>query len=135
MNFLFDNNLPPAYAKSFAALSQSEWGTAHHIIHLKDKFPQNTKDEVWINTLSSEKNWVVITHDLLNKGLEREVLRQADLIVFMLDKSWGHHKFWDNAYQLTRWWPAIVQQAERISGGVAFKVAWNFRGKGKFKAI
>lgn len=132
MKFFVDNNLPQALAHALNALSTPE---NHSVIHLKDKFPQDTEDSVWIEALSKEGGWVVLTHDNLNKGIEREVLRQAGLLVFFLDKSWSNHKFWEKAYQLVRWWPRIMEQSSGIQGGAAFKVSWNFSGKGKFEQI
>lgn len=132
MKFILDNNLPPALAKALDALSQHE---SHSVSHIRDKFPANTPDCKWIDALAKEGAWIVITHDNLNKGLEREALRRAGLIVFFLDKSWKDHKFWDKAYQLTRWWPLIIKQAEFIRGGAAFKVGWNVSGNGKFEQV
>lgn len=132
MKFFVDNNLPPALARALGALSAQEH---HSVVPLRDKFSPDVTDETWIENLSREGQWVVITHDNLNKGLEREALRQAGLLVFFLDKSWRDHKFWDKAYQLVRWWPRIIDQAEGIQGGAAFKVPWNFSGKGKFEQI
>lgn len=132
MKFFVDNNLPPSLAHGLNALCKSE---KHSVVHLKDMFPQNTKDVEWIEALSKESNWVVITHDSLNKGLEREALRRAGLIVFFLDKSWSNHKFWEKAAQLVKWWPMIIEQSERIQGGATFKVPWNVSGKGKFEQI
>lgn len=88
-----------------------------------------------MEALSNEGEWVVITHDNFNKGLEREALRRAGLLVFFLDKSWGNHRFWDKAYQLVRWWPRIIEQSEGIQGGAAFRVGWNFSGRGKFEQV
>lgn len=136
MNYLLDNNLPPALAKAIQELSMAEWNGKHTVVHLRDKFPANTPDSDWITDLSHHADrWVIVTHDNLNKGLEREVLRRAGLLVFMLNKSWSSHTFWDKAYQLVRWWPAIVDQSERITGGAAFSLGWNFSGKGKFELL
>lgn len=54
-------------------------------------FPPNTTDEAWIETLSKQGGWSIVTHDKLNKGLEREALRRAGLIVFLLDRGWSNH--------------------------------------------
>lgn len=135
MKFFLDNNLPPAYAKALRALSEVEWDGRHDVIHLRDRFASNTPDVDWIGALAAEGNWVVVTHDLLNKGIEREVLRRAGLIVFMLDKSWKDHKFWDKSHQVVRWWPRLVDQAEGLRGGAAFRVPWNFSGKGQLQQI
>ena len=132
MKFFIDNNLPPPLAHALRELSKPE---NHAVFHLKELYPADTKDVIWIDDLSKEGGWVVVTHDNLNKGLEREALRQAGLIVFFLDKSWSDHSFWEKAYQLVRWWPRIIEQAGGIHGGAAFRVKWNFSGKGLFEQI
>jgi len=132
VKFFVDNNLPPALAKALHALSEPQ---GHEARHLKEKFPQNTVDSDWIDALSNEGGWSVITHDKLNKGLEREALRRAGLIVFFLDKGWSNHTFWDKAHNLVRWWPRVIEQSEGIRGGAAFKVPFNFSGKGQFGQI
>lgn len=132
MNFFVDNNLPPALAKALHALSEP---SGHEVVHLRQKFPQTTSDSTWIDSLSADGGWSVVTHDKLNKGLEREVLRRAGLIVFFLDKSWANHDFWQKAQSLVRWWPRIIEQSEGIKGGAAFKVPFNFSGKGQFEQV
>ena len=135
MKFLIDNNLPPALAKALHELSLVEWDGKVEVIHLRARFAQDTTDEMWITDLAKNGDWSVITQDKLKKGLEREALRRAGLKVFMLDNSWTNHQFWDKATHLVRWWPAIVEQADRINGGAAFRVRWNFSGKGKFEQL
>lgn len=132
MKFFVDNNLPSALAKALHALSEP---SGHSAAHLREKFPQSIADSDWIEALSQEGGWSVITHDKLNKGLEREALRRAGLIVFFLDKGWSNHIFWDKAHNLVRWWPRIIEQSEGIRGGAAFKVPYNFSGKGQFEQI
>lgn len=132
MRFFVDNNLPPALAKALNALSES---SGHSVIHLRERFSANTPDADWIEALSQEGGWSVITHDKLNKGLEREALRRAGLIVFFLDKGWSNHQFWGIAHNLVRWWPRIIEQSEGIRGGAAFKVPYNFSGKGQFEQV
>lgn len=132
MKFFIDNNLPPPLAYALRELSKPD---EHVVLHLKKKFAANTLDTVWINSLSEEGGWVVVTHDSLNKGLEREALRRAGLMVFFLDKSWKDHKFWEKAHNLVKWWPRIIEQSAGIHGGAAFKVKWNFSGKGMFEQM
>ncbi|SEJ95928.1 PIN-like domain-containing protein [Paraburkholderia diazotrophica] len=132
MRFFVDNNLPPPLAKALHALCEP---SGHETWHLKQRFAQNAVDSYWIETLSKEGGWAVITHDKLNKGLEREALRRAGLVVFFLDKGWSHHAFWDKAHNLVRWWPRIIEQSEGIKGGAAFKVPYNFSGKGQFEQV
>lgn len=56
-------------------------------------------------------------------------------MVFFLDKSWKDHKFWEKAHNLVKWWPRIIEQSAGIHGGAAFKVKWNFSGKGTFEQL
>lgn len=132
MKFLVDNNLPPALARALHALSEPG---DHAVRHLREKFAPNTRDSDWIEALAQESGWSVVTHDKLNKGLEREALRRAGLIVFFLDKGWSNHQFWGVAHNLVRWWPRIIEQSEGIRGGAAFKVPFNFSGKGQFEQV
>jgi hypothetical protein len=132
VKFFVDNNLPPALARALHALSESR---GHSVVHLRQKFEQDTKDEAWIKALSTEGGWSVITHDRQNKGLEREVLSRAGLIVFFLDKSWSKRTFWDISHNIVRWWPRIIEQSEGMQGGAAFKVPYSFSGKGRFEQV
>lgn len=132
MKFFFDNNLPQPLAEAINILSE-KYG--HEATHLRKKFSQKTKDIDWVKDLSNDGDWIIITHDNLNKGAEREALRRAGLMIFFLDKSWCNYKFWDKAHQLVRWWPRIIEQAEGIQGAAAFKVPYRFSGKGKFGQV
>lgn len=132
MKFFVDNNLPPALAKALHALGEP---SDHSVAHLKEKFAADISDSEWLAALAQEGGWSIVTHDKLNKGLEREVLRRAGLIVFFLDKGWANHGFWDKAHNLVRWWPRIISQANGIKGGAAFKVPYNFSGKGQFEQV
>ncbi|MEM5438379.1 hypothetical protein [Paraburkholderia diazotrophica] len=132
MRFFVDNNFPPPLAKALHALCEP-W--CHETWHLKQRFVQNAVDSYRIESLSKEGGWAVIAHDKLNKGLEREALRRAGLVVFFLDKGWSHHAFWDKAHNLVRWWPRIIEQSAGIKGGAAFKVPYNFSGKGQFEQV
>jgi hypothetical protein len=132
VKFFVDNNLPPALARGLHELSSPD---GFSVTHIRAKFAEGTTDTAWIGALAEEGDWVIITRDKLSKGLEREALRRAGLLAFMLDKSWSNHKFWEIAHQLVRWWPRICEQAQGIQGGAAFKVPWTFRGKGRFEQV
>jgi hypothetical protein len=130
LNFLLDNNLPPALARALNELSKNE---GHAVMPLKDKFPQSTTDVSWISVLSEEGGWVVISQDKFTKGdLERRAFRECGLPIFCLAKHWGNEPYWNKAHNLVRWWPAIMIQAGLIRGGAAFRVPWKFPAHGKF---
>lgn len=132
MKFFVDNNLPPSLARALNELSSPD---GHSVTHIRDKFEEHPTDLQWITALASDGDWVVITRDKLSKGIEREALRRAGLRTFMLDKSWSKQRYWEIAQHLVRWWPRIVEQAQGIQGGAAFKVPWTFRGKGRFEQV
>ena len=133
MNFLLDNNLPPALARALDALCTRE---GHHVIALIDKFAPNTPDVKWIGTLRLEGNWVIVSQDKFRKGtLETVAIRASGLAIFCLAKHWSNETYWNKAWNLVRWWPLIQQQAELIAGGAAFRVPWKYSQKGKFEQI
>lgn len=132
MRFFVDNNLPAPLAQALHALSTA---IGHEVIHLTALFPEDTEDPAWIEVLSYQGGWSVITHDKLNKGRERDLLRHSRLITFFLDNSWSDHKFWDKAHNMVRWWPRIIEQSEGVRKGTAFKVPYNFSGKGRFEPV
>lgn len=129
MRYLFDHNLPRQLAKAIQALCEGE----AEVKYLAELFPSNTTDKEIIDTLAKQEDWVIITQDLYRGIHEKEALRASNLIVFFLAKGWAEIKFWQKAYQLVRWWPVIMEQANRIRGGAIFKIPYQFSGKGKFE--
>lgn len=133
MNFLIDNNLPPAIARALHQLCSAE---GHTVVALRDKFHQSATDIHWISSLKGEGEWSVVSQDKFTKGdMERRAFRECGLPVFCLARQWGQEPYWSKAHNLVRWWPAIIQQAELISGGAAFRVSWKFATPGKFEQI
>lgn len=133
MNFLIDNNLPPAIARALHELCKAE---GHSVIPLRDKFASDAPDIHWITQLQAEGGWAVISQDKFSKGdVERQAFRACGLPVFCLTRQWGQTPYWSKADNLVRWWPAIMKQAELISGGAAFRVAWKFSAPGRFEQL
>lgn len=131
MNIFIDANLSPALAAALAELSKPD---GHVVKHKFELFRRDTSDVDWINALSRSEHWVIITQDRFKKNaLERQALRDAGFTVFVLKNSWKDHTFWSKAHQLVRWWPAILQQSELVTGGALFVVPYKFTGKGKFE--
>jgi len=111
LNFLFDNNLPLRLARAISALDGSE-STA--IVHLRDRFPADTKDTQWIAELGTEGGWVIVSADqrIFRNKHEREAWRSSGMTAFFLAKGWGNQQFWEQAWRLVRWWPRITEIAE-----------------------
>lgn len=133
MRILIDNNLSPHLARALAALSKPHQIDVEHI---RDKFKANTPDIEWIDALSADGGWTVISQDRLTRNpLEREALRRSGLIAFILAKGWTSLREWDKAWQLVRWWPRIIEQTGLVKGGAAFDVPVRFSGRGQFQQI
>lgn len=133
MNFLIDNNLPPAIARALHELCK---GDGHLVIPLRDKFKQSASDIDWISALKAEGRWAIVSQDKFTKGdAERKAFRESGLPIFCLAKQWGQMPYWSKAQNLVKWWPAIIQQSELVSGGAAFRVGWTFSAPGKFEQL
>lgn len=53
---------------------------------------------------------------------ERKAWRDSGLTAFFFTKGWTNIKFWDQAWRLIKWWPSIVEQAQKIRPGAGFVV-------------
>ena len=134
MNFFCDANISVHLAHSLNALSRPE---GNPVYHLTDRFAADTTDVAWVQTLSQEGGWSILTHDraMTRHPIEQEVLRRSGLTVFMLARGWSSQRQWDKAAALIRWWPRIVEQARLVAGGAAFEVPWGFTGKKRLKQL
>jgi len=131
VKLFIDNNLPVSLAIALNALAQPQ---GHEVTHLSQRFALSTPDHEWINALAREEGWVLVTQDRLSKNdLEKKAFRESGLTAFFLMKGWSSLKYWDKAWKLVRWWPAIIDQAKRVQPGASFQVPVNFSGNGKFK--
>src|SRR5258708_5266241 len=57
---MLDNNLAPRIARSLNALFADQ----HHVVALRDCFPENASDVEWIEDLDQRGGWAVLTRDL-----------------------------------------------------------------------
>jgi hypothetical protein len=115
VKFLFDNNLSPHLSRGISALSG---GADRHYIatHLREKFPDDTPDVLWLRQLQSEGGWVVIYGDQFKKSAdEKLVIRGPGIKTIVLDPQWARHTFWDKAARMVLWWPKILAEVEKSS--------------------
>jgi len=123
VRFFFDNNLPPKLAKSLHVLAAPE----HEVIHLKEKFPQDSSDEAWMNGLAKELDWVIISGDnrITKNPHEIEAWRAAGHTTFFLKPGWTNYDFWTQAYKFVKCFPDIIARAGKAKSGEFFLVAGN----------
>ena len=135
MNYLFDHNLPPSWARALDALSNNKFepGAVGDVVALRDKFPTNTTDAEWLKTLKDEGNWTVISGDTFRKNnAEKELVRSRGLNIFVLPKVWQSQQHWERTARLIEWWPKIVMQSNTVDK-TYLEIPW--RSSGKFTQV
>jgi hypothetical protein len=121
--FFFDNNLAPKLAHGLSQMVEPE----HHVVHLKDRFPGNVEDEVWMRSLAKEAELVIVTADLRISRNPHEVQawKEAGHTIFFLNPGWTDLTFWEQANKFTKCFPEIIKQAEHTERGAAFIITVN----------
>jgi hypothetical protein len=78
-----------------------------------------------------ERNWVIVTGDtrIPKNAQNQDAWRRSNLTAFFLKKGWTNFRLWDQAWRIVRWWPDIMEQAQRVSPGAGFWVPHNYSGK------
>lgn len=117
---MVDENLPPAMAKSLAALFVHQ----HQIIHLRDRFGPGVKDLDWIPELSKEGRWVVISGDrqITRVRAELQAFRNSRLVGFFLSRGLYKSRLIKQVERILALWDVIEQQAEIVQGGAMFEL-------------
>ena len=134
MKFFIDNNLSPTFAKILSELTSREY-TNDKVIHLCEKVPRNVSDIEWIDTLTSEGGWIVISGDqeILRNKHERKAWKDSRLTGFFVSKTWMSLTFWDQAWRIVKWFPHIRRQSAMVRPGATFEIGPN--ANGKFKVL
>ena len=60
MRFFLDNNLAPKLARGFHQFVLGE----HEVVHLRDRFSQDTPDVEWMQQLADESGWIILSGDV-----------------------------------------------------------------------
>lgn len=118
MRVFIDNCLAPRVAKALAQLEDR-----FEVEHLKQIFPSATDDVEWIRVLARDRDWIVVTADLMYRvRQEREAIQQAGHVVFFLSKGWANLPLWEQASKLFHWWPRLMDEALKAKRGDCFLV-------------
>lgn len=117
---MVDENLPPAMAKSLAALFVGQ----HEIIHLRDRFGAKVTDVQWMNDLNLDGNWVVLSADrrIAKNKTEQRVFRSSKLIAFIFAPGLQKASVLKKMERLMVMWENIEKQVELVGGGSMFEI-------------
>ena len=123
MKFFFDNCISYRIADALAALEDRD---GHTIISLRQKFPEDCPDEVWIPELGRERDWVVISGDrrIYTNPQRRLVWTAARITTFFQEPAWLSRSFTERqkAAKLLAVWGKVVEIAEGVPPGTAFSL-------------
>jgi predicted nuclease of predicted toxin-antitoxin system len=116
MKFFFDNDLPEKLAQAMCLLDEDG-----EVEHLRKTFPQNTKDEVWLEYVGKE-GLVLITRDqkIRKRPMELKEYNTHKVGAFILTgKNLGK---WREIKQLICAWEEIRTLAADTQRPFAFEV-------------
>lgn len=97
-----------------------------NVMHLQDRFPDNTVDEVWIPAVGHD-GLAVVTGDraIWNDTEKRELLRTHRVSTFFFPKRYPRMGTWDQVAFTVKVWPAVRAEAARIRTWSCFDVHEN----------
>lgn len=120
MKVLVDENLPPALAKALQAIFEGD----HEVIHLRERFGPGVKDREWIEKLSTEGRWIVISADrrITRNRAEYAAFRGSKLVGFFLSKGLYKAPLIKQMERILALWNAIEAQSGLVAGGAMFQL-------------
>lgn len=116
MKLLIDNNLAPRLGRGLGEFFKG----IHTVIHIRDKFGTGSlKDEEWIELLSKEERWCVLTADrnIAKKRPSRQIFTQAGLIGFFPAPAVAKWSTERQCARILMLWPTLVSISETVSSG------------------
>jgi hypothetical protein len=116
--------MPPKLAKT---LSFMEGDDGIPVVHFKEKFPPDTPDIKWIEELTKESDWFVITRDnqIRKRTHERKAWQESHIPIVFLQKSWINHDLWEIAWRLIKYWPKLKQYINQNRTNESFLLTIN----------
>ncbi|PVE53985.1 MULTISPECIES: DUF5615 family PIN-like protein [Rhizobium/Agrobacterium group] len=120
MRVLIDENLPPALARSLSALFAGK----HDIVHVRERYGPGVTDLQWINELSAEGKWIIISGDrrITRNKAEYNAFRASNLVGFFLSKGLYKSPLIKQMERLLALWHTIEAQTALVQGGAMFEL-------------
>jgi hypothetical protein len=97
------------------------------VVHLRDRFSQDTPDVEWMRPLAGESHWVIVSGDVAigRNPHEVEAWKAAGHTIFFLKAGWTNIQFWPQVQKLARCFPDIIALTRRAKPGDSFIVSVN----------
>ena len=96
----------------------------HEVIALRDRFNTDVSDLEWIETLSREDRWVIISGDrrITKNKTEYAAFRNSRLIGFFLAPGLYKAKVTKQAERILAQWDSIESLFKTVKGGAVFEL-------------
>ena len=119
MTYFFDNCMSASLVEILKILGVDA-------CHLRDHFPQDTADEVWIPEIGA-KRWTIISGDfrIYKNAAQRAILVQANVKTVWMPQGFVNKTAWDQAAWIVKAWPTIHAQVERENRHLLLRVTDN----------
>lgn len=110
-----------------SAMVQAHNGDSYVAVPLRDKFPPDTPDTVWLHALAKESDWIIISGDERIKHVpaERKAWLDSRHIIFFLAKGWTNIPPFEQLSKLAKVFPDIIKSAERARRPAGFIIRVN----------
>lgn len=120
MKVILDENLSPALARALAELFRGQ----HEVDHIRSKFGPGVKDIDWINSLSQEGRWILISGDrrITKVKAEFHAFRNSKLTGFFLAPGLKKAKVTKQMQRILALWDDIESVSSRVAGGAMFEL-------------
>jgi len=120
MRIFIDHNLSPKIARALQPLFEGK----HEVVSLRDKFPINISDKDWIETLSKEGRWVVISGDLriTKNAAEKQAFKNSKLIGFFMSPGFFKAGPILHVSRILFQWRKLEKIIEAMEPGATFQI-------------
>lgn len=119
MKVFFDENLSPALAKAMCALFAGE----HEVIHIRERFGPSVTDREWIEDMSVDGRWIVISGDrrISKSRATQSAFRSSRLIGFFLAPALNAARVTIQMQRLLALWDDIEAISKSVAGGAMYE--------------
>lgn len=117
---MVDENLSPYLARALQGLFSAE----HQIEHIRNFFEPGTTDLAWIELLSRQGDWIVISGDrrIAKNKAELAAFRSSKLIGFFLCRTMSRKPVRQQLIRILTIWDQLEAQVRLVQPGAMFEI-------------
>lgn len=127
---MVDENLSPYLARALEGLLSAD----HQIEHIRSHFGPGLTDLSWIEILSQQGEWIILSGDrrISRNKAELAAFRSSNLIGFFLCRTLTQKPVRQQLIRILTIWDQIEAQARLVQPGAMFEIP---ERSGKFRSI